>query len=302
MRFYSLVYEYDTCESDPRTPIQDSFVPAPIFFTDGVSESFLSTNQTGFVVDDDLFDHPVFALLVVLRFEVLSEDLRDPLPESGDESSPELLEHLIGGIFRFAVDEFEQDPALRPGHMFQYGGILLLDLVIDLLDVLFLLLFGRQAAELLLHFGHFGPGDLGDGVDLPHGVDESAVSSQIDRATEYINGKDVDQRDLIAVLNLPLLVPEAASSLSLYAGACRRENDEQKDPFFHGRRSVLFRSVLSIPGGLGGPGQIPLRSLRPCFGTVDEVSAASLLKPGILFVSAPGFSYLCRIRASANIR
>lgn len=196
-----------------------------------------SADQSGLVVDDDLFDHLVFAVAVVLRFEVLSEDLRDALPESGDESSAELLEHLVGGVFGFAVDEFEQDSALGSGHVFQDGGVLLLDLVVYLLDIGFLGFFGREAAEFVLHFGHFGAGDLGDGVYLSYGIDQSAVASQIDRSAEDVDGQNMDQCDGVAVfLDFPLLVPEAAAALGLHFGECGREQGKEQEPLFHDRQ------------------------------------------------------------------
>ena len=177
-----------------------------------------SPQQPGFVINDDLFDHPVLAVLVVLRFEVLTEDFRDALPESRHEAAPELLQHLVGRVFRFAVDEFQQHAALRAGHAFQHGGVLLLDLVVNLLDILFLRLLGRQARELRLHRRHLGPGDLGNGVDLLHGVHQPAVAPQVHRTAEDIDRQDVDQRDRIAPLDRPLLMPKAAPALCLRLG------------------------------------------------------------------------------------
>ena len=50
-------------------------------------------------------DDPVLTLLVVLRLEVLSEDARHALPESGHESAAEFAQHLVGRIVRLAVDD-----------------------------------------------------------------------------------------------------------------------------------------------------------------------------------------------------
>ena len=46
-----------------------------------------------------MLDHPVLALPVVFRLEVLTEDFRDALPESRHETAAELLQHLVGGVF-----------------------------------------------------------------------------------------------------------------------------------------------------------------------------------------------------------
>lgn len=215
----------------------------------GVADRAGSADQTGFVVDDDLFDHLVFALAVVLRFEILSEDLRDALPESGDESTAELLEDLVGGVFGFAVDEFEQDAALGSCHVFQYGGVLLLDLVVHLLDIGFLGFFGWEAAEFVLHFGHFGACDLGDGVYLSHGIDQPAVTSQVDRSAEDVDGQDMDQSDGVAVfLDFPLLVPESATALGHHFGECGRDQEEEQEPLFHDRQWGISRQKNGRPG------------------------------------------------------
>ena len=105
--------------------------------TDGRSE------QSRFVVADDLFEQAVVPFGVVLRFEVLPEDARQGLPESGHESAAEFPQYFVGGVVRLAVDEFEQYFALRAGHGFDDGRVLLLDLAIDAPDVGFLRLFGR---------------------------------------------------------------------------------------------------------------------------------------------------------------
>ena len=195
-----------------------------------------SPQQPGFVINDDLFDHPVLAVLVVLRLEVLAEDFRDALPESRHEAAPELLQHLVGRVFRFAVDEFQQHAALRAGHVFQHGGVFVLDLVVDLFDILLLGLFGRQAAQLLLHRRHLGPGDLGNGVDLLHGVHQPAVAPQVHRTAEDIDRQDVDQRDRIALLDRPLLMPEATASLRLRLGKRGGEQGDEEYPLFQRRR------------------------------------------------------------------
>ena len=201
--------------------------------------SFIRTElpeQSGFVINDDLLDHPVLALLVVFRLEVLAEDFRDALPESRHETAAELFQHLVGGVFRFAVDEFQQYAALRAGHVFQYGGVFVLDLVVNLLDVLLLGLLGRQAAQLLLHRRHLGLGDLRDGVDLLHGLHQPAVAAQVDRAAEDVDRQDVDQRDRIALLDRPLLMPEATASLRLRLGKRGGEQGDEEYPLFQRRR------------------------------------------------------------------
>ena len=183
-----------------------------------------------------MLDHPVLALPVVFRLEVLTEDFRDALPESRHETAAELLQHLVGGVFGFAVDEFQQHAALRAGHVFQHGGVFVLDLVVDLFDILLLGLFGRQAAQLLLHRRHLGLGDLRDGVDLFHGVHQPAVAAQVDRAAEDVDRQDVDQRDRIALLDRPLLMPEATASLRLRLGKRGGEQGDEEYPLFQRRR------------------------------------------------------------------
>ena len=47
----------------------------------------------------------------------------DKLNKMRHEAAPELLQHFVGGVFRFAVDPFQQHFALRAGHVFQHRRI-----------------------------------------------------------------------------------------------------------------------------------------------------------------------------------
>lgn len=208
--------------------------------TDGRSE------QSRFVVADDLFEQAVVPFGVVLRFEVLPEDARQGLPESGHESAAEFPQYFVGGVVRLTVDEFEQYFALRAGHVFDDGRVLLLDLAIDAPDVGFLRFFGRQALQLGLHFGHARPGDLCDGVDFFDGRDQFAVAAQVGSAGEDPHRANADVGNRIARDDLPLLTGDARRLLRSDP-ECREYRRQQKEKvLFHRPRKISTFANVTI--------------------------------------------------------
>ena len=161
--------------------------------------------QSGFVISDNLLQQPVIAFGIVFRFEILSEYPRYGLPESRYETSPELPQNLECRIVRFPVNEFQQHLTLCAGHVFDNGGVLLLDLLIDPADIRFLLALCRKSLQLGLHLGHSGPGDLCNGIDPFDGCHQLPVAAQIGTPREDSYGPDVDVGQGVSVEDLPLL-------------------------------------------------------------------------------------------------
>ena len=161
----------------------------------------------------------------------------------------ELLQYFAGRVLRLAVDELEQHAPLRAGHLFQYGGVFRLYLVVDSLDVGFLGLFRRQAAQFRLHVGHFLARQLRHGVDLLHGIDQLAVAAQVDRAAEDVDGQHVERGNRVAPLLDPLAVPEARTA-SLGRGARggeqRQQCDEKSESAFHDRKKYYLCANIPI--------------------------------------------------------
>lgn len=129
------------------------------------------------------------------------------------------------------------------------GGVLLLDLVIDLPDVGLLLLAVRQLAEPLLHLRELAAGDLRDGVDPFDGADEFLVAAQVRTPAEYGHRKDEDVCQRISLFENPFLTQESASSLSLRSGEGGRQG-QQDAPFFISRKKLSLSGLRIRSVGL----------------------------------------------------
>lgn len=149
----------------------------------------------------------ILAILVIVIFEIVAEDLADGLPEAGNKAVTKLLEDLIGGILGLAVDELDEHLTLGAGHLFENGSILRLDILGELLEVLFALAFGIELRQILLHIGHLGRGDLGNGVDLLDGGHQLAPLTGVDTLGVDEDGDGEDVGDGVALLvDTPILV------------------------------------------------------------------------------------------------
>ena len=74
--------------------------------------------QSGFVVEDYLFEHLILAFALVFEFEIIAKDAGQSLPKSRHELATKLLDNLVCCVFGLTVDKFTEDFSLVECHTF----------------------------------------------------------------------------------------------------------------------------------------------------------------------------------------
>jgi len=97
------------------------------------------------------------------------------------------------------------------------------------------------------------------GVNLLHGVDQLAVTAQVDGAAEHVDRQDMYQRYRVSFFHRPFLVPETVASLRTYPGGHGGQHYQNQEPLFHlgenrylcERRTFAGQAVpCALPAGL----------------------------------------------------
>ena len=151
------------------------------------------SNHPAFQQGHDGFDLVVLGVVVrvVFRLEVVAPKSGEALVEEGAHFAAQFLNHLIGGVACFAVDEADEDEALGDGQVFQFFGVLVSDFLFGLLhQAVALRLFGNIRQNRVV-FLHLGTGQFGVGIHLPYVAGQTAALARVESENPTLVGSGI---------------------------------------------------------------------------------------------------------------